>query len=195
MRPKLMTSNLDKIKEFARLGIDADIGGQANDLHEALAHPWFVAAHKAHLNGTGALCEDTRLDVEGADIGIEARFLIDELPKLIERKAVFSVCLALCLEDQCQIWEGSIFGRIIAPQGTGFGFDPFFSPDTASGLSLGQLAEIGRKDEFSARTLACLAFRNDKPVTTFTRTELAAYNGPWQNESHLNNRNKNTSKL
>lgn len=181
MRPKLMTSNERKLKEFRRLGIDADIGGPAEDLIEPLADPLFVCAHKAFTCGSGSLCEDTRLDVDGADIGILARFLLEALPTLVGRRATFACCLALAMENEVLVWEGRVEGVIVDSLGaTGFGFDPFFSPDGGQGLRMGELDALGRKDEFSARARVCENYLGSEPIATFSFAELAEFKGPWQ---------------
>jgi XTP/dITP diphosphohydrolase len=176
-----MTSNPDKLFEFRRLGLAATMESPSADLPEADADPYFVCAHKAHQCGEGALCEDTRLDVEGSDIGIHIKFSLDKLSNLAGRRARFSCCLALCSTDSVKVWEGSIEGIIDHARGTGgFGFDPYFFPKDSKGESLAQLSERGLKDLFSARALACAAFSASQPVAVFSRDKLEAYTGPWQ---------------
>lgn len=184
-RPRLMSSNPSKLREFARLGIEADIQAPSADLEEPeVSDPLFVAAHKAFQCGPGALCEDTRLDVQGADIGPLIRFQMDRLEALQGRPATFAVTLALHQGDRVDVWEGAIEGRLQAQDGVGgFGFDPFFVPDGAEGLSLARLEAQGRKDEFSARAKACQALRGHPPLKSFSIESLAAFNGPWQNET------------
>jgi inosine/xanthosine triphosphate pyrophosphatase family protein len=179
--PRLMTSNPDKLAEFRRLGLPATMGGTSADLQEADAAPYFVCAHKAHLSGAGALCEDTRLDVEGSDIGIHVKFSLERLADLAGRRARFACCLALCSEDSVSVWEGSVEGLIDHARGLGgFGFDPYFYPSEAMGESLAQLDSRGLKDNFSARALACAALSTGQPVAVFARADLEAYKGPWQ---------------
>lgn len=180
MRPRLMTSNPKKIHEFKRLGLDADMAGPSADLREPLSDPYFVCAHKAWASGAGALCEDTRLDVDGADIGILARFSMDKLSELEGQGAQFACCLALHTGTEVWVWEGSVDGRIGQPRSGGFGFDPFFYPHGAHGLCLGELDQAGRKDEFSARARACLAYLNEPPISKFNLADLEAFQGPWQ---------------
>lgn len=183
MRPKLMTSNPSKIAEFTRLGIDADIGSPTPDLREALAEPLFISAQKAYACGPGSLCEDTRLDVEGAELGVLVKFGMDELESFKGRRARFACCLALATETEALVWEGYIDGVIGEARGpAGFGFDQRFHPDGAGGLSLSELSQAGRKDDFSARARACALFKSSEPTKRFPLQELAAYQGPWQTD-------------
>lgn len=183
MRPRLMTSNQRKIAEFTRLGIDADIGEPAPDLREALAEPLFVSAQKAYACGTGSLCEDTRLDVEGAELGVLVKFGMEELESLKGRRARFACSLALATDTEALVWEGFIDGVIGDARGpAGFGFDQHFHPDGAGGLSLSELSQAGRKDDFSARARACALFKSSEPTKRFALVDLAAYEGPWQTE-------------
>lgn len=181
MRPRLMTSNESKLKEFRRLGIDAEIGGPAADLVEPLADPLFTCAHKAFTCGPGSLCEDTRLDVDGADIGVLAKFLLEALPTLQGRRATFACCLALARDSDVVVWEGRVEGAIVDAMGAGgFGFDPFFAPDGGQGLRMGELDALGRKDEFSARARVCQSYLDSDPIAVFSFEELAKFQGPWQ---------------
>ena len=183
MRPKLMTSNQRKIAEFTRLGLDAEIGEPAPDLREALAEPLFVSAQKAFACGAGSLCEDTRLDVEGAELGVLVKFGMEDLDKLQGRRARFACCLALATESEVLVWEGAIDGVMGEARGpAGFGFDRHFHPDGAGGLSLSELSAQGRKDDFSARARACSLFKRAEPSKRFPLAELAAYEGPWQSD-------------
>lgn len=180
-RPRLMTSSLKKIAEFQFLGLDVEIGGPSPDLKEPLADPLFIAAHKAYTSGIGSLCEDTRLDVQGARMGVEARFFLEALPTLAGRRAVFACCLALSVAGECLVWEARVEGSICAQRGSdGFGFDPFFEPDGSAGLNLSELAALGRKHEYSARARVCSAFASQPSTARFAHAHLAAYDGPWQ---------------
>ena len=73
---RLNTSNENKYVEFKRMF--ASLGSlkldrTAIDLPEIDATPVEVVAHKATSCGAGILIEDTSLDVEGEDVGVNVR--------------------------------------------------------------------------------------------------------------------------
>jgi hypothetical protein len=73
---RLNTSNENKYVEFKRMFASLgslELDRTAIDLPEIDATPVEVVAHKATSCGAGILIEDTSLDVEGEDVGVNVR--------------------------------------------------------------------------------------------------------------------------
>ena len=93
------------------------------------------------------LIEDTSLDIEGASVGVNVRWLIDHLNDYIGRRALWTLLLAYRFGDEVIVYKGEVPGTIVSPQGeSGFGFDPVFLPN-GSDLTLAQ----SKPDEVNAR--------------------------------------------
>eukprot|EP01001_Neometanema_parovale_P008302 NODE_4584_length_1043_cov_167.586957_g4381_i0.p1 GENE.NODE_4584_length_1043_cov_167.586957_g4381_i0~~NODE_4584_length_1043_cov_167.586957_g4381_i0.p1 ORF type:complete len:223 (+),score=49.03 NODE_4584_length_1043_cov_167.586957_g4381_i0:92-760(+) len=128
---KLNTSNQNKFKEFQRMfaGHGITLESTHKDLPEIDAEPELVIAHKATQCGDNVLCEDTSLDVEGADVGVSVRWLMDKLTDFAGKKATWRVLLGVKKGDYVELYEGVIHGTIVQPRGDSkFGFDPIFQP-------------------------------------------------------------------
>lgn len=148
----LNTSNSGKLKEFQRLFAKYDILllSTQYDLHEIEADPIKVVAHKASQLHDLVIVEDTSLDIEGASVGVNVRWLIDHLEDYIGRKAIWRVLLAYRLADDVFIFKGEVQGMIVPSRGEkGFGFDPVFLPEGSN-----QTLAESKPDEVNARALA-----------------------------------------
>ena len=69
------------------------------DLDEIDASPVEVVAHKATAAGVGVLIEDTSLDVDGADVGVNVRWIVDHIADFAGRAATWRVLIAVLLND------------------------------------------------------------------------------------------------
>jgi XTP/dITP diphosphohydrolase len=172
------TSNPGKLAEFQRLfaKYNVTLTSTQHDLDEIDSDPIKVVAHKASQLGEFILVEDTSLDVEGASVGINVRWLLDHLNEYIGRKTTWTVLLAYRQGNEVFIYQGKISGSVVSPRGNqGFGFDPFFLPDGSTKT----LAEA-KPDEVNARALAVEALVNGKCFTV--TPAIHDWNGPWQKE-------------
>eukprot|EP00939_MAST-03C_sp_MAST-3C-sp1_P005382 g5382.t1 len=93
---RLNTSNKDKFAEFKRMFADITKNTVALDrteidLKEIVASPIMVCAQKATSAGEGVIIEDTSLDVVGADVGVNVRWVLDNLTSLDGRGATWTV--------------------------------------------------------------------------------------------------------
>lgn len=180
---KLMTGNASKLKEFRRLGFEAEMEELGPDVKEALADPITVALQKSRMAGPGTAVEDTSLEVEGEDVGVEIKWLLKEMSRMSGRRASFRVILGINDGEFVRLYEGTTEGVLDASKGgEGFGFDPWLVPDGAGGKSLAELEQEGRKDEFSARAAVVRAFREMRPSAEIRLSELPVWEGPWQGE-------------
>ena len=170
---RLNTSNLSKLKEFQSLGLP-ELKVTNIDLQEPDATPIEVIASKATQIGSDILVEDTSLDIEGEDIGVNIKWLQDSLHLYLGKEAVFRVLLGIQRDGRVLIYKGEVKGQIVEPSGDGFGFDPFFKPYGSDQT----LAEF-KPTWFNSRALAVQAFiRGD----VFETSPLLHWNGQWQNE-------------
>ena len=172
----LNTSNEGKMAEFRRLFNQYKIHllQQNADLKEIDADPVAVVVYKASQMEEGVLVEDTSLDIEGANVGINIRWVLEHLSQHIGRKAEWRVLLAHQKQGKIYVYEGIVRGRIVEPRGEGgFGFDPFFIPEDSAYT----LAE-SKPDKVNARAKAVEALIHDRPIKI--ESPMTLWNGPWQ---------------
>ncbi|PJD97960.1 MAG: hypothetical protein CK425_02195 [Parachlamydia sp.] len=175
---KLNTSNQGKLEEFQKLFAQygATLEATQVDLDEIEADPLQVVAHKASQLHERVLIDDTALDIEGAEVGIHVRWLLDHLPNLLNKKAYWHVFLAYRVGEQVFVYKGEVAGTIVASRGGGgFGFDPFFLPAGAQ-MTLAQ----SKPDQVNARALAVKALMCDQKFATVQA--LYDWEGPWQRD-------------
>lgn len=173
---KINTSNQIKLQDFQKLF--AQYGYQLTSTHfdvrEIDADPVSVVAHKASQFDDCTLVEDTSLDVEGASVGINVRWLMGHLNEYIGRKATWRVLLAYRLGDEVYVYKGEVNGTLVPSRGDeGFGFDFIFMPDCSDKT----LAE-SKPNEVNARALAVDAFVQNNIFKTVPA--IYDWDGPWQ---------------
>lgn len=154
----MKTSNPRKLAEIKRFGL-AVVAEPGADLPEVDGTPEQVATYKALAAGQNVLVEDTSLDVEGFDAGVNIRWLIENLTSQVAEsgrtpKAIWRVMLAVHDGEQMYVARAEVPGRMIGePRGEGFSFDAYFVPDGHS-QTLGEMELTGTKDLVSARKAA-----------------------------------------
>lgn len=156
-----MNASVNKVNEFRKFFAihEIDLTASHVDLKEIDAEPLTVVVHKASAIGQKILVEDTSLDIEGADVGINVKWLLDTLPEHAGKKALWRVLLAYRDGDKVYVYQGTVSGTIVKPRGSGgFGFDPVFLPDGSQKT----LAEE-KPDSVNARYYAVNAFIENKP--------------------------------
>jgi len=173
---KVNTSNPDKFREFQRMfakhGITLE--ATATDLREIDADPIQVVAHKATQVGDNVVVEDTQLDVEGADVGVNVRWLLDHLPDYEGRKAVWTTLMGVKRDKVVYVYRGAVEGVIVRPRGDGnFGFDPVFQPEGSTHT----LAEE-KPDEVNARSRCIDNLARD--VVFARHAPIDHWDGKWQ---------------
>jgi inosine/xanthosine triphosphate pyrophosphatase family protein len=172
----LNTSNQGKKREFERLFAQYEISleAQQHDLHEIDADLLTVVVHKASQLGDGILVEDTSLEIEGASVGVNVRWLLEHLSQYVGRKAEWRTLLAYQKSGLIYVFEGKIRGTIVSPRGKeGFGFDPFFLPDNST-LTLAE----AKPDDFNARAKAVEALVHGRIFSSLP--PITHWDGPWQ---------------
>lgn len=173
---KLNTSNSGKLKEFQELfgKYGYTISSTNTDLDEIDSDPVKVVVHKASQLDEYVIVDDTSLEVEGAEVGINVRWLLNNLTDYIGHQATWKVLLAYHTNDQVFVFEGIVHGTIVDPKGQdGFGFDAVFLPNGQTKT----LAEC-KFDAINARALAVDALLQNKPCAI--ESLILAWDGPWQ---------------
>lgn len=175
---RLNTSNVGKLEEFRRLFLQVglDLEASSVDLAEIDADPISVVVHKASHVDEGVLIEDTSLDIDGADVGVNIRWLIDNLEQLEGCEARWTCLLAQRVGDMVYVYEGQVTGTIVQKRGDGgFGFDPYFLPHGRE-LTLAQ----AKPDDVNARALAVDAFVFRQVMTS--ADPIFDWDGGWQHD-------------
>jgi XTP/dITP diphosphohydrolase len=170
------TNNDKKFQEFSALFLKRNkLLIRTNiDLPEINATPLEVIVYKASHIGNNVLVEDTSLDVEGADIGVNVKWLLQHLQDLKGRRAVWRVLLAFRQDDIVLVYEGKIKGEITDKAGNSeFGFDPFFLPEGRSKTLAQEKPEV-----VNARALAVDALFRGLPLAI--QPIMKTWSGPWQ---------------
>ncbi|HSX26781.1 MAG TPA: non-canonical purine NTP pyrophosphatase [Chlamydiales bacterium] len=173
---KLCTGNKHKFKEFCELlsleGIE--LSQISQDLPEIEADPLSVVVHKASQLPEGILVDDTSLDIEGAAIGVNIRWHLDNLDNYIGKKALWTVLLAYRKKETVYIFRGQVPGTLVLPKGdTGSGFDFHFLPDG----SIHTLAQ-SRPLSLNARAIALRSLLDNDPHAELP--PITSWSGPWQ---------------
>lgn len=170
---KLNTSNPMKLKDFQRFGLGG-LTMSSIDLPEPDADPITVIRSKASQAGENVIVEDTSLDVDGhPEVGVNVRWLIDEIHKFKGSSATFRVLLGVLVDEKVRIYEGVTYGKIVEPKGSGFGFDSVFLPNGAT-KTFGE----EKNDKFNPRAIAVKNLMDDNPIAVLD--PLHSWEGKWQ---------------
>jgi inosine/xanthosine triphosphate pyrophosphatase family protein len=179
---KLVTSNKNKLQEYKRFGLNIQIE-PGLDLREIDGGDIDVVIHKAKDAGPLHIVEDTSLNIEGENIGVNIRWMLDNLRKLQGRKASWVVLIGVNTGTAIEVYKGEIKGIIssseIENQGNSFGFDPFFVPNGSSD-TLAQLEKKGKKDQYSARKFAIMNMLAGKIIHKINISDIQKWTGEYQ---------------
>lgn len=177
MKLTLLSSNTNKLKEYRRFGLNVDIE-KGRDLPEVKADARTVAVYKSKTAGIGTIIEDAILTVNGEEI-IDIRWKLNSLKD--GDKAVWTVTLAVNDGENIKLYQGVTHGTIVKGDmsGSSFGFDPVFKPQ-GSDLTLKQLDEQGKKDDYSARKAAVQKLLDKKAYYTVRLGSVKDWKGSYQ---------------
>lgn len=147
------------------------------DIKEIDASHTEVVIHKASsIFSDWVLVEDSALDIEGENIGINIKWHVHKMGQWIGRKAKFTAKLAYKVDGIVYVYSGVVTGKIVSPQGPakkGAEFDPYFLPDGSS-KTLAQ----GADEEFSARSIAMKKLVSSQ--VDLCTEPITNWEGPWQ---------------
>lgn len=178
----LNTSNPSKKRDFEDLfkrfgGVEIRKITEV-DLAEIDADPIKVVVHKASQLEEGVIVEDSSFDVEGAKIGVNVRWLIDNLKNLKGRKATLRTLIAFKVEKRVFVFEGKVNGQVVDPRGPvvkGFYINPYFQPEGRDKT----LAEHS-DDDVNPRAIAVRNLLSRKYLAA--EDEISSWNGNWQHQ-------------
>lgn len=177
------TSNPRKLAEINRFGL-AVTAEPGEDLLEVDGTPEQVATYKSLAAGPRALVEDTSLDVEGFDAGVNIRWLLEHLTEEVKKsgrtpKATWRVMLAVHDGEQMFVAKAEVPGHMVAePRGAGFAFDAYFVPE-GHDQTLGEMDAAGTKDLVSARKTAVQNLLSGH-CTTVPLSDIPEWTGAYQ---------------
>lgn len=179
---KLVTSNINKLKEYKEFGlknIEIELG---RDLKEVDGSKLDVIIYKALEAGKDRLVEDTSLDVEGKDIGVNIRWMLNELNKINNKKAIWTVMLGYNDGAYIKVYMGILEGVIKQPKfkvsKDAFGFDPYFVP-TENNIDELPLSMLD-KNKYSARKIAIENFLKDNYIKKVKIETIPKWKGKYQ---------------
>jgi inosine/xanthosine triphosphate pyrophosphatase family protein len=177
---KLVTSNPNKLREFRELGLDLDIA-PGLDLREVQGTIDEVIIHKAKEAGAGLVVEDTVLMVNGEEI-VDIRWRIREFAQQEGTQAQWVVSLGYNDGETIRVYRGVIHGHLVnrVPREGSFGFNPYFIPQSSQ-LTLDELDVLGRKRDYSARSIAATELMAGRPVIQVALADVTEWTGPYQN--------------
>ena len=120
------TSNKGKRSEFLGFFGD-DVKFLEHDLEEPSSDMVTIVRYKAS-QFEGVVIDDTSLEIEGVDVGVNIRWFVDRLDECLGKKAVFTCLVGLNKEGKVHIYKGVCEGTIVEPRGESYGFNKYFLP-------------------------------------------------------------------
>ncbi len=113
---KLFTSNQAKLQEYRNFGFNQLEAFEGADIKEVQGTDLEVITYKVLQLPENTLAEDTSLAVEGADIGVNVRYMLDNLKDYVGRKAVFKVMIGKWEQNHVNVYTAELSGTIVEPQ-------------------------------------------------------------------------------
>ncbi len=171
---RVNTSSPSKLKEYQKL-LGEPVEASTLDLAEPEADLLTIIRYKAS-QFENVLVDDVSLEVEGAEVGVNVKWLLQNLSQYIGRKACFICWVGVRYDEKIYVFRGEVVGELVSPRGEGFGFSPCFQAEGDS-FTLAQ----ARTSKNNARALAVHKFLKWQP--DFTLDPLREWSGPFQNDS------------
>ncbi len=171
------SGNPEKMRQFKVLLQDFPVQFEYQDIPEPLATPLEVIIYKAsrfRVPGKVYIVEDTALEVEGADIGVNIRWLINDLRKYEGRHAQWLVHLAYRFENQVYVYRGEVKGRIGPKLNNENSFGDCFIPEG----SKEPLNKLEIHPQYNARAQAVHSLLSHKVSGIYPASDT--WTGPWQ---------------
>lgn len=179
----IVTSNDQKIAEYARFAGPNLKVAPGPDLPEVLGTPDEIIIHKALMAGEGCMVEDAIMWIDG-EAHVDVKWKIPALLRgeyPVGAKLVWEVRLGVLHKGTVYAYLGQTFGTLQAFDVAGLGMDPVFNVDTVN-KTLARLCEEGRKDEFSARRFAAVNVFESTPYLAIHQDDIQPWQGQYQNE-------------
>lgn len=177
----LLSSNPKKLEEYARYGLTLEMR-EGEDLPEVDGNIEEIALYKAQMAGPGAVVEDTVVIVDGA-IWNDIKWKKHLLPHFHGKSIVQVITLGHNTGTHIELYQARLEGVITTPtseRAEAFGFDAYLIPK-GQDLSLDELEQLNRKDEFSPRRWAAEALKSNKTLSVTHIDDIPQWSGAWQN--------------
>lgn len=177
----LLTSNQNKLREFNSFGLPIK-AQKGRDINEVSGTDIEVIIYKSKDSGEFTIVEDTSLNVEGLDVGVNIRWMLDKINNLDGKKANWKVLLGVNDNTYISIYQGILYGtlkNINEIPKDAFGFDPVFVP-VGTSKTLYELNKEGKKEEFSARKMAVDNLLMDKYIEKIKISDIKPWTGEYQ---------------
>ncbi len=178
---KINTSNQRKKIEFERL-FGESVVIETQDLKEPDADSETVVIYKAS-QFEGVFVDDTSLEIEGEDVGVNVKWLIDSLDFHIGKNATFISLLGIRLKHKVFLYRGEVQGQIVASRGIREGFLSYFQPK-GSDKTLGECLALENcvPDGYNARYYAVQAYKEGRIYQDKMYDPIEVWAGKFQNE-------------
>lgn len=180
---KLISSNQNKILEYKRLGLPVN-ETKGMDLPEVKSNINDIIVYKSKDAGSFTIVDDTILEVDGVEI-IDIRWRVKDIPKFLNKPAVFIVSIAINDGTDIFVWRGKMEGTLVIPnevldEEKTFGFEAYICPMDTPGITLWEHSQKGMKDKYSARALAVKSLLNEDPILIKRIEDIPQWQGMWQ---------------
>ena len=179
----IVTSNEQKIAEYARFAGPELKVAPGPDLPEVLGTPDEIIIHKALMAGEGKMVEDAIMWIDG-EVHVDVKW---KIPALLAGEyplgvsLTWEVRLAVLHKGKVYAYLGQTTGVLQAFDVEGMGMDPVFKVD-GHNRTLARLAIEGKKDAVSARRHAAVNVFSGNPYLIVDQSSVQPWTGPWQNE-------------
>lgn len=185
----LGSSNKSKIQEYQNFGLDIKTKS-IPDLKEVDGSELDVILYKIlELKEENVLVEDSTLTVENAQVGVNTKWLMNELkynPDYHGRKASWFVYIGFLHQNQVYVCFSEIKGTISQNKvnDKAFGFDSIFIPEgSINNETLYDLSVKGLKENYSPRKQAVVKIIDKKYDLIKEVKNMPVWTGKYQNES------------
>lgn len=175
---KLVSSNAKKLEEYKRFGVEDLQIETGVDLNEVDGTPLEVIIHKAIAAGAGRIVEDSVLVVDGETF-VDARWRLDSVNEWFGKRATWIVNLGINDNGVVSVYTGTVDGVFQPARGEGWDYDPYFLIEEEN-MTLAQLENAGRKDEYSARNRAARNMIDNVPAHRTAIEDVQDWVGSFQ---------------
>mgnify|MGYP000066634052 CR=1 FL=1 len=173
----LVTSNKKKLREYSEFIPNLRIR-PGDDIPEVQSDDVTVAIYKAIDNGSFTISEDTSLEVEGENVGVNLKYFKDMIHTYVGKKAYWKVLLSKNTSTHIKVYEGFVEGTIIESVDTSF--DNYFM---VKGLNktVGELKQSTIDPKlYSARAMASHNLKEDNYIIMRDITNIPEWTGSYQ---------------
>lgn len=175
---RLVSSNVRKLEEYRRFGVEDLQVETGVDLNEVDGTALEVIIHKAIAAGPSRIVEDSVLVVEGETF-VDARWRLDSVHEWFGKRATWIVNLGVNEDGIVSVYTGTVDGVFQPARGEGWDYDPYFLIEQED-MTLAQLENAGRKDEYSVRNRAARNMIDNVPAERTAIEDVQEWSGGFQ---------------